>query len=142
MSAVFQNDEMAQIIKIVRELQNPRAFASAMGNPVKFFAEHDINLPINMEYEIHLSNNEYFYIIIPPAFDTLLSDEALNIVASGFTSQACVATVFLSASCISTASCPYGSASSISSCLSTASTLSSVSPAELHADLSNKGKKN
>ena len=142
MSEILQNTDMALIIKIVHELQNPIALASAKAHPVKFFAEHGINLPVNMEYEIHLNNDEFFYIIVPPAFDSILSDEMLNVVAAGFTSQACVATLFLSASSVGTASCPFGSAGCILSSLSTASTLSSVSPTKACSDFSYKDKKN
>ena len=121
MSNILNNFGFDQIIKIARELQNPQAIAKANNNPIEFFRAHGVLLPEKFEYEIHTSSDEYFYFVMMPPADKLISEEQLQIITAAGIPAACMGSV----SCLtssSTFSCPLTSASSFTTG-STASTI-------------------
>ena len=120
MSDIFKNLEIANIIKIIHTLNNPKAIAKAKANPIEFFDEHGVFLPKNMEYEIHLNDSQYFYFVILSSPNATMSEEQMNNVTAAKAQSACLS----SASSLSSAgsfSCPLTSSSTVS-CGSTAST--------------------
>ena len=125
----------SQIIKIVRELQNPKSFARAQMNPIQFFAVHGIHLPANTQYEIHLSDDTIMYFVLP--FDSAkeLGEDQLNwIVAAQENPKTSTMSSAGSALCLSSIY-SYGSHGTLlttggsASTLSTALTFSSVGSA-------------
>ena len=141
MNEISPYTKKSQIIKIVRELQNPKAFARAQMNPIQFFAGHGIHLPANIQYEIHLVDDKISYFVLP--FDSAkeLGEEQLNriVAAQEFSKTSTVSSVgsALTASSISSQGCfaSFLSSGGTASTLTSALTLSSASTASTAAKI-------
>ena len=131
----------SQIIKIARELHNPKAFARAQNDPIQFFAGHGIHLPANIQYEIHLDDDKISYFVLP--FDSAkeLGEEQLNwvVAAQEFSKTSTVSTAgtALTVSSLSSQACfgsfivTTGSASSLTTALSISTTSTVGSAAKI-----------
>ena len=121
MSNIFNNTEIANIIKIINALKNPNAIAKANANPIDFFAVYGVFLPKDTEYQIHLNDNQNFYFVILSPIDAMISDEQMRTIVAAKMPLSSVS----SATCLSSASsfsCPGSSVGSFT----TASSLSTM----------------
>ena len=126
MSDIFNNSEFANIIKIIHTLNNPRALATANANPIEFFAEHGVFLPNDIEYEIHLNDNQNFYFVIQSPPNAMISDDQMR----GIVAAKLALSTIGSSSSMTSASCYSCPISTVGS-FTTAATLSTVDiPAE------------
>ena len=80
MNNYIEKSEKSRVTKMVQELKNPKVFASAQNDPVRFFAEHGVDLPANTQYEIHLDDDKISNFVIPFDPSIALAEDQLNLV--------------------------------------------------------------
>ena len=116
MSNIFQNANMAKIIAMVQELNNPKSLAKANTNPIEFFAGYGVTLPANADYEIYLNNGAYYYFVLPLSSDSFMNDEQLLHIQAGNNGKASCKGTLTTLLCFSCFSCPVeGSALTLTS---------------------------
>ena len=106
MSETFKDTNLAKIIEMVRELNNPKALAKANANPVGFFAEYGVTLSANVDYEIYLNDDKHFYFVIPLSSGSFMNDEQLREILAGSNGKLNSKGSLTTLLCMSCFSCP------------------------------------
>ena len=115
MSDIFRHTQLVKMIEIVHTLKIPKIMEKARLNPIEFFAQYGIVLSPNVEYEIYLNNDQYYYFMIPVEGNSELTHDIVNQLYAGRTNKYGCASCVGSLSTISSYPSSSGSVTSLTS---------------------------